>query len=96
MENKLSSDIRQWAQQLGKQMFGGDLAFDMNWDEIEAGKIKKEAKEYYVNYEINLYLSRNPLYEEKGKIALKEFLGRKADLKHSEVIEGPKVIWKRK
>ncbi len=92
------SDIRQWAQQLGRQMFG-NLDLDMNWEEVEAAVVKNDGKEYYVNYEINLNLGKNPLQTDPGKEYFTEFKKNKSKLKYSEVVfssDGSFVIWKRK
>ena len=90
------SDIRPWAQQLGRQMFK-NLDFDMNWDEDTNHDIKKNPtknNEYYISYKVTIYLTSNPLTKEEGKEALENFLSR--DFKHSRIKnDNLPIIWER-
>lgn len=91
------SDIRPWAQQLGRQMMG-DLHFDMNWDKSPA---KKECDDqdgkWIMKYEVVIYLVKNPLELEQGKDSLERFIKNGSMYEHS-VIEGEvgklPIIWK--
>lgn len=89
------SDIRQWAQQLGMQMFG-KLDFDMNWDD-EKPIIKKDNKsrEYYISNKITMYLTSNPLDTDAGKEKIDKFLKR--NFKHSKISGNEKlpITWER-
>jgi hypothetical protein len=90
------SDIRQWAQSLGGQVFGL-LSLDIAWDESPP-KINQTGTEYFKAYEVALYLPVNPLNnpEVRAKI-LPSFLERK--LTHSLVrgdADHLPIIWERR
>ena len=77
------ADIRQWAQQLGRQVMD-DINFDMNWDDPEPEiRLDNETNRYYKLYKITVYLTSNPFNEEKGATKLKEFLDKR--FKYSKV-----------
>lgn len=88
------SDIRSWAQSLGKQILG-DLDFDMNWDDPKPTiKFDLATKQYYRQYQVTLYLSTNPLNTEKGLVIAHDFLKR--SFKYSKVtgsIDQLPIIW---
>ncbi|RMG77504.1 MAG: hypothetical protein D6714_19685 [Bacteroidetes bacterium] len=93
------SDIRPWAQQLGKQIMG-ELHFDMNWDDSPAKKeYDDQDGKWIMKYEVVIYLVKNPLELDKGKKSLEDFLKNGSMYEHS-VIEGEAgklpIIWKRK
>ncbi|GIW83328.1 MAG: hypothetical protein KatS3mg105_5135 [Gemmatales bacterium] len=78
------SDIRQWAQQLGRQIFGGDLQLDMNWDDHEPPRVVRERcgdRRVFVKlYVVTLYVYFDVLPSEK----ITAFAKRR--FKHSEVV----------
>lgn len=90
------NDIRAWAQQLGRQMLG-DLDFDMNWDDDTPPRILKMNKgKFFKQYEIDVYLTTNPLESEKHKKNVDEFIKRK--FWHSIIkidSDNWPIIWKR-
>ena len=92
------SDIRQWAQSLGKQMFGY-FSFDMNWDDDKKKNriIKKDKEGYYMHYEVTIYLPENPFDSSEGQEALEKFLERSKNFEHSKVDgDNLPVKWVRK
>ena len=77
------SDIRQWAQQLGRQIFGGNLQLDMNWDDQSPPRIMRElcgSQDAFVKlYHVTLYV----YFESNPAEQLNAFSKRR--FKHSRV-----------
>ncbi len=77
------SDIRQWAQQLGRQMFG-QMEMDMNWDDDDPPKIIREivcSKARFVkSYSIKLYFD----FKKDQENSLRKFTEERS-FKHSHV-----------
>ncbi|GIW80768.1 MAG: hypothetical protein KatS3mg105_2575 [Gemmatales bacterium] len=90
------SDIRQWAQSLGDQMFGR-LQFDLKWDEDPPRivyDIENDETVYFKHYAVKLYFRpESPDFEDRIKnFPRREYL-------HSEIVqerEGGTIYWKRK
>jgi len=80
------SDIRQWAQQLGFQIFGDKHQLDMNWDDQSPLRIVREAcgdhASFIKLYEVTLYVYFDAIPTEK----LAAF--SKRHFKHSRVEGG--------
>ena len=76
------SDIRQWTQSLGRQMFGHNLDLDMNWDDAPPRIVQESSHgkiQFFKSYSITLSFDFNaPLKE-----GLEEFSER--GFKHSHV-----------
>ena len=76
------SDIRQWAQQLGGQMFG-HMEMDMNWDDDDPPRIICETvlgkPRFVKSYSIKLYFDFN----KSSEVSLSKF--KKRSFKHSHV-----------
>ncbi len=91
------SDIRPWAQQLGRQMMG-NLSFDMNWDSKKPEVIKMN-NEFVKLYVITIYLSENPLCPTTQNESFSKFQKLSLKFSHSNVVfnenELPHVIWTR-
>ncbi len=88
------SDIRQWAQQLGSQMMGGHLDFDMNWDEPKP-TIDRDGNDWYKFYKVEMYLTSNPFDEKAREDKIDSFTKR--PFKHSEVFKKDgQLNWRRK
>jgi hypothetical protein len=94
-------DIRQWSQQLGRQIVSGDLEFDMNWDD-EPMRIEYDDNEnkFIKQHKVTMYLRENVV--EKYKDNINKFKDKMVNSKYSEVITTTmdgiitQVIWKRK
>ena len=91
------SDIRPWAQQLGRQMMG-NLSFDMNWDSKKPEVVKMN-NEFVKLYVITIYLSENPLCPTTQNESFSKFQKLSLKFSHSNVVfnenELPHVIWTR-
>ncbi|HRQ31119.1 MAG TPA: hypothetical protein PLU49_13645 [Saprospiraceae bacterium] len=89
------NDTRAWAQQLGNQIMG-NLDFDMNWDDPKPEVLKDNFGRYFKVYNINIYLTSNPLSTAEGKTKAIFFLQRK--FKHSLTsggLENLPIMWER-
>lgn len=89
-------DIRAWTQSLGSQILG-NLDFDLIWDDLPE-KTVYENKKWYRDYEVNIYLSKNPLEDpEVVEKKTKPFLKKSFHLSDTEGdLKNLPIVWKRK
>lgn len=90
------SDIRAWAQSLGRQVFG-NLEFDIAWDE-KPPSIRKIKNKYFKTYSTRLFLNTNPFENvDTVNTKIKPFLER--EFAQSEIhgsIDKLPIVWRRK